>query len=99
MVKFNYTGVENCCTELEASLRRIKAIHDDCEAQIKKINSGSVWAGPASEGFVSRARQTIQTCRTMERSLMNLIAYIRNCQANYKKVDDSIIKMMNQFKF
>lgn len=98
-MKMDYSGVEHCCTELEASLRRIKAIHDDCEEQIKKINSGSVWAGPASEGFVSRAKKTIQTCRTMERSLINLIAYIRSCQANYKKVDDSIIKMMNQVRF
>lgn len=98
-MRINYSGVESCCVDLEGCLKRIKEIHDDCEAQIKKIKSGSVWMGPASEGFVARGQKTINTCRIMERSLQNMILYIRRCANNYKKVDDDAMNIINQYKF
>lgn len=98
-MKMDYSGVENCCAELEACLRRIKSIHDDFEAQIKKIKGGSVWAGPGSEGFVEKCQKTMTICRNMETSLQNLIRYIRTCKQNYQRTDNSIEQMLNQFKF
>lgn len=98
-MNMNYSGIENCCLKLEACLARIKDIHDDCETQIGKIKGGSYWAGPASEGFVERAQKTINMSRNMETSLQNIIAYIRHCSANYKKVDDNIMKSLGNFKF
>lgn len=98
-MKMDYSSVESYCSELEASLRRIHAVHDDCEAQMRKIKGGSIWGGPASEGFVSRLEKTMTTCRIMEQSLLHIINYIRSCVARYKSVDDSIISMMKDSKF
>lgn len=98
-MKMDYEGVERCCQELEACLARIKDIHDDCEAQAKKIKGGSYWAGPASEGFAEKIQKIINKCRNMEKALQNIISYIRICKVNYMKVDDSVKSALNKFKF
>ena len=96
-MKMDYDGIESCCAQLEASLRKIKAINDDCENQISKIKNGSVWYGPASESLVAKGQKTIASCRTLEISLQNIIAYIRGCSSNYQRVDSTIMNQLGNF--
>lgn len=92
VMKFDYDRVSDIVDNLNTILRNIDNILDDFDSQINRISNGSIWEGPAAEGFVSRSKKFSRVSRNYENSLRNIIVYIVNCSNNYNDMEDKIKK-------
>lgn len=94
-IKFNYAEVENYCNEMYKLLDELKNVDESFKSSIKKIRSGSIWKGKASDGFVRRCEKTANVCDVMEEALKNAILFVIECSENYSSSESSI---MNRIK-
>lgn len=95
-MKFDYEAISSSINELITISREISNIFDDFESQINKITNSAAWQGPGANSFVNRAKKTLTVGRNYEESLKQIIAYIENCSADYKGIEDKLAELMAQ---
>lgn len=95
-MKFDYEEVEGYCVKLETCVNSIDAIIDNYTSNIKKISSSSIWEGDASLGFIEKTKYTETALLTMKDTLLNSIAYVRECGEKINDLEKSIIEALNK---
>ncbi len=91
-MKFDYDRISDVVDNLNSILRNIDNILDDFDNQINKISNGNIWEGPASDGFVTKAKKISKISRSYKNSLQSIIMYIVNCSNNYNEIENKIEK-------
>lgn len=93
-IKFNYEEVEQYCNELHSVSIRMQDTLEKVKNEIKKIQSGENWIGPASDKFIAHFNKTSETFSDVYDVLDKIVLYIAQCSSNYENLDNMVINQI-----
>jgi len=90
-IEFEYAEVEQYCNELHSISNRIKEILENSSNEIKKIQSGENWTGPASDKCVDKFNKVSKSFSDVSDTLDSVVLFIAQCSKNYNSIDNKVI--------
>ena len=95
-MRMNYSKVEEYQQDLSNISQNIKNIFYDIEEDIKKINKGENWDGPASNTYIGRIKQLSTNFISVYNELDSLTTYLNSCVNRYKALDSKVKADVNR---
>lgn len=85
-MKISYTGVSDCCAEINKSVSKLKELVEDIKLSCETLQK-STWISPGADYFCKKLNAVLGGYSSIDLQFANCLANIDKCMENYKAVD------------
>jgi len=89
-MKFSYTGVSECASELSQSLSKITELVGEMRSSCQTLQKG-VWEGEAADYYCNKFTNSLNGYAGINMQFMQCINSINKSLENYKAVDSFVV--------
>lgn len=89
-MKFSYSKMDACCTEMQVAVNNIKEVLNDISAIRSQLSKSDCWSGQAHSFYLDKMNRLTNQFDEIKMELDQIIPYLRNIMEGYHSLDYTI---------
>lgn len=89
-MKFSYSKMDACCTEMQVAVNNIKEALDDVNTICNELSKNGSWSGQASTFYLDKMSKLTNQFDDIKLELDQIVQYLRNTIASYQSIEYNI---------